>query len=499
MPEPTALPAAIPDEPAEIGRTGELLARLAPALDAYQVAHDAPSFRAYVPGSIPSEAHGLPEQGIAPEAVVDELALVVEQGSRISAPGWLSFITTGASTVPAVAATAVAVAGGQRYLLQAFNALEYTGLRWLADLCGLPADATGVFSSGGSTAQLVGLGTARQAIYERLGVDVAQQGAPAAPQGRIYASVAAHRTVHRSAAVLGLGRDAVAEIPVDRDGRIRVDELESALARDTADGILPIAVVAIAGVTDTGSVDRIDRVVEVGRRFGCWVHVDGAYGLIANASPARRALFAGVEEADSWIVDPHKWLATGVGVGATYVRDGDVLTRAFAEGDAAYLEGAFGDEDAEPASQFETMGGAWADQGVELSAPPRGVLVWAALRELGRSGVAARVERHIAFAREVADRALAHPRLELLLDPQLSITCFRYRPTGGAGDPAAIDALNRQILARLRASTPLVPSSTLVDGALAIRPCFINPRTTGAEVDALVDAVIRIGDELAGA
>ncbi len=498
MTRPSAATVAVPDEPAEIRRTSELLARLGPALDAYQEAHEATCYPAYVPGSIPSEAASLPERGVSPDAVVDELARVVAEGSRISAPGWLSFITTGASTIPALAATAVAVAGGQRYLLNAFNALEHTGLRWLADLCGLPGEVTGVFSSGGSTAQLIGLGAARQAAYERLGVDVAQNGVPVGSRGRIYASAAAHRTVHRSAAVLGMGRDAVIEIPVDRDGRIRIDELDAALARDTADGIMPIATVAIAGVTDTGSVDRIDRVLEVARRYGSWVHVDGAYGLIAHASPARQPLFAGVAEADSWIVDPHKWLATGVGVGATYVRDGDVLTRAFAEGDAAYLEGTFEDDETVPASQFDMMGGAWADQGVELSAPPRGVLVWAILRELGRDGVAARVERHVAFARMVADRAAAHPRLELLLEPQLSIACFRYRPAGGAGE-AALDDLNRTILSELRSSTPYVPSSTVVDGSFAIRPCFVNPRTTELEADGLVDAVLRVGDELTGA
>ncbi len=146
------------------------------------------------------------------------------------------------------------------------------------------------------------------------------------------------------------------------------------------------------------------------------------------------------------------------------------------------------------------------------------------LREIGREGVAARVERHVAFASEVADRARAHPRLELLMEPHLSITCFRYRPAGhgpdsgggagsgagagagpnsggGAGpdDDAAVDEVNRRILDRLRRETPTVPSSTVVDGRFAIRPCFINPRTTEREVSMLVDAVIRFGDEITGA
>jgi aromatic-L-amino-acid decarboxylase len=243
-------------------------------------------------------------------------------------------------------------------------------------------------------------------------------------------------------------------------------------------------------------VDPIGPVGDIARRFGAWLHVDGAYGLPANASPRLRHLFAGVEEADSWIVDPHKWLATGLGVGATYVRDEELLTRAFAEGEAAYLEGSFAPDHVEATSQFDVMGGRWADQGVELSAPPRGVLVWAALREIGRQGMIDRVDRHVAFARAVADAAAAHPRLELLMEPQLSITCFRYVPGEGASDDA-LDALNQQILERLRAETPIAPSSTRVGGRFAIRPCFLNPRTTEREVTGLVDAVVRLGDRLA--
>ena len=494
--EPDAAEPAAPAEPAEVSRLAELLARLGPSLEGFLAEPGDTGFAPYVPGTVPSEAGPLPDTGVGADAALDDLVAAVEHGSRINAPGWLGFITTGPSTVPALAAAAVAAVGGQRYTLHAFNALERTGLRWLAELCGLPDDVTGVFSSGGSTANLLALGAARQAAFERLGHDVSEHGLPAGARGRIYASTAAHRTIHRAAAVLGLGRQGVTEIPVDADGRILLAELEAALARDVRDGIVPVAVVAIAGVTDTGSVDRIGKVGEIARRFGAWLHVDGAYGLVANASPRLRPLFAGIEEADSWIVDPHKWLATTLGVGATFVRDEEMLTRAFAEGAAAYLEGSFSPDDVLATSQFDVMAGRWADQSMELSAPPRGVIVWALLREIGRQGAIARVERHVAFARSVADEAAAHPRLELLMEPQLSIACFRYVPDRAASD-ADLDDLNGRILERLRAETPIAPSSTRIGGRFAIRPCFINPRTTEREVRELVDAVVRLGDRMA--
>lgn len=479
-------------EDADVAGVEGALTRLTPALGRYLEGHAAGSYPAYVPGAIASETDSLPETGVGLAATVDELGDMVIAGSRIGAPGWWGFVTTGATTSGVAAQTAVALAGGQRYFLNAFNAFEHTGLRWLAELCGLPAGVAGVFSSGGSTANLVALGAARQAALERLGIDAAEDGLPAGFRGRIYASERAHRTVHRSAAVLGLGRKGVVEIPTDEATRMDLRALDAALERDAREGIVPVAVVANAGSTDTGMVDPILEIVEIAKRHRTWVHVDGAYGLIAKASPAMAPLFDGDAAADSWIVDPHKWLATGTGVGATFVRDGALLTRAFAEGHAAYLEGSFSTSKADRPSQFDEIGGPWADQGVELSAPPRGVLVWAVLREIGRAGVARRVERHVAFARRVIDRAKAEPCLEALLEPDLSVACFRYRP------PAGIDGgeLNFRLLERLRRETPFIPTSTVVRGVLAIRPCFINPRTTIREVDGLVDAVVRIGDDL---
>ena len=466
--------------------------RLMPAIERYRATERAGVYPVYQAGTVPSDSLSLPDDGVGLDATLDELGIAIEAGSRVAAPGFFGFITTGATTGPAAAHAAVGAAGGQRYGLHAFNALERTGLRWLAELCGLPADTPGVFVSGGSTANLVALGTARQAAFERLGVDAAQDGLPTDVTGRIYASVRAHRTIDRAAAVLGLGRNAVVAIPTDDDDRIDLGALEAALRADADRGVIPIATVAVAGSTDTGTVDPIADVIAIARRYGSWIHVDGAYGLVAHASSEFAPLFDGVQDADSWIVDPHKWLATGLGVGATFVRDEGLLTRAFAEGEAAYLEGSF-DEESTPEAQYDQIGGLWADQAVELSAPPRGVLVWSVLREIGRAGVARRVERHVAFAQRVAQRAREDEHLELLLEPTLSIACFRYRPVRADSD---IDAFNDRLLARVRRETPFMPTSTRVRGHVAIRPCFINPRTVVADVDGMLEAVLRIGAEM---
>lgn len=474
---------------------GDALARLAPAIDRFarfagpdRAVSDRREWRDTL--DIP-----LPRRGAGLDTVLAELAVAAEFGCRVGHPGFSGFITTGASTSAVAAAATIAAVGGQRYLLHAFNGLEWVGLRWLADVCGLPQSWEGVFTSGGSTANLLALGAARQWAFEKRGVDVAQDGWPVGATARVYVSTEAHRTIHRAAAVLGLGRAGVREVPVDTRQRVDVAALDAALADDARAGVVPVAVVAIAGTTNTGAIDPIADVVDVARRYGAWVHVDGAYGLPAAIEPSVAPLLAPVADADSAIVDPHKWLATGVGVGATYVRHPGVLTRAFAEGAASYLEGSFSLDLAGMSSQFDAMGGPWADMSVELSAPPRGALVWAVLREIGVDGLRTRVARHLGYARHVTARARAHPRLEALIDPQLSVACLRYRPVDGAVD---VDALNARLLERLRRESDYAPTSTVVDGRLAIRPCYINPRTTLVNVDGLVDAVVRLGDEETG-
>jgi aromatic-L-amino-acid decarboxylase len=433
----------------------------------------------------------LPTRGAGMDVVLDELVQhVIPHGPRLGKPGFSGWITTGPSTTAVAAQLAAIATSPQRYLMTAFNHLEGLSLRWLQELLHLPAGHQGVYSSGGSVANLVGLGAARQHAYERRGRDAGADGIDA--PGRIYTSVEAHHTVARSSAVLGLGRDTVFLAPVDADQQVDVDAIAAAIDRDIADGIVPVAVVASAGTTNTGAIDDISRLADVAAERGVWLHVDGAYGLFGMADPDLRPRYMGVERADSAIVDPHKWLGASVGIGATFVRDSGLLHRAFTEGEADYLEGSF---TAHVDSPFDSMGSPYADYGVELSSPSRGVVVWALLRELGEEGVRAIVRRDTGYARRLADRVREHPNLELVTAPKLSICCFRYVPDGTA-DSSQLNVLNTTILTRLRRDTTFAPSSTVINGQFAIRPCYINSRTTPADVDGLADAVATLGKEL---
>jgi aromatic-L-amino-acid decarboxylase len=283
----------------------------------------------------------------------------------------------------------------------------------------------------------------------------------------------------------------VREIGIDDRQRMDVDELRRALAADVGRGIVPVAVVAAAGTTNTGAIDPLRAVGELAQEHGAWFHVDGAYGLPAILDDRVAHLYDGLELADSVIVDPHKWLGAPVGIAATFVRDRSLLHRAFTQGAAAYLEGSFTDP-SDARTSIDSMGIPYADFGVELSAPSRGVVVWSILRRLGREGMRARVRRDNDFARSLASRIRSSDVLELLAEPVLSICCFRY-VADGVDD---LDAFNAALFRRLVQETPYLPTSTIVDGKFAIRPCFINPRTEQEHVDGLVEAVTAIGNEL---
>ena len=469
---------------------GEYLARIGVELDDFLRAEHGDAVRRRDEWAAALDGP-LPDEGIGADAVVEELARhVIPNGMRLAEPGWWGFVTVAPDAVPAAAAAAASIASPQRYTITAFNRLEELSLDWLAELCGLSPQMKGVYSSGGSVANLVALGAARQWALEQRGIDPAADGV--GPQRlALYTSTEAHHTVQRSAGVLGIGRSNVREIATDAEQRIDVDALRRAIEADEVAGIVPVAVVAAAGTTNTGAIDPLRACGELAREHGIWFHVDGAYGLPGILDERVAHLYDGLELADSAIVDPHKWLGAPVGIAATYVRDRSILNRAFTQGAADYLEGSFGDAEDVQVS-IDGMGIPYGDFAVELSAPARGVVVWSVLRGLGREGMRARVRRDDDFARQLADRVRESEVLELLSEPVLSICCFRYA-AAGIDD---LDAFNAAVHRRLVRETGYLPSTTVVNGAFALRPCFINPRTRREHVDGLADAVARIGNEL---
>lgn len=481
------------EDKAEVGNLQDLLSRVGAGLDEYLKFENPDAIarqdRWKAVLNIP-----LPEHGVGIDAVISELVeSVIPNGSQIARPGYVGTITTGGTSAATLASAAASIASPQRYTNTAFNLIEELSLDWLAQMCGL-GKMQGVYSSGGSVANLVGLGGARQSAFEKSGHDPARDGVNRSVS--VYASSECHHTIQRAGGVLGIGRRAIRPIACDDQGRMRVEVLQAAIEQDNRNDILPMAIVANAGTTNTGAIDPLKEIGELAREHGIWLHVDGAYGLPGILDERLRRLYEGLELADSVIVDPHKWLGASVGIAATFVHDRDLLERAFTQEPADYLEGStidnFDTVNAQVEHSLDNFGIPYYNYGVELSAPCRGVVVWALIREIGVEGMRERIVRHNDMARELAEFCKQHPQLELLLEPTLSVCCFRYV----APQIDDLDQLNQIIHRRLIRENEHLPSTTRINGQLALRPCFLGARTDHDQVDGLIQAVLRIGDAL---
>ena len=492
-------PTGGPDPARHLHLTESLAAASSPASSS-SCASRAPTRRPAAPPGSPRWTSPSPRPASGAERTLARLRdEIVAAGLRIGHPGFSGWVTTAPTTIGAVADLVQAVASPQRWWATPANFVDDLAMRWLIDLLGFPTSFVGTFTSGGSTANLVGLGAARQAAGERLGLRPSIDGIAGMPEPRVYASTETHHVVGRALGVLGMGRANLRSIPVDGDGRIDLDLLQRALDEDAAAGRTAVAIVGCAGDVNTGVVDPLPELARIARERETWLHVDGAYGGFGLLDPRVRDLYGDVATYDSFAVDPHKWMAAPVGTGAAIVRDEGVLGRAFTieTGDydrERHVEPGTGDTE----SPFDELGYGTPDWGLDFSTPARGLAVWATLlrdrrrRDAGAGDPAQRLRPaggRPGPGERRAGAAAGAGALDLLLP-------VRARPA--RTDEARLDALNEAILHGVRARGRCITSSTRVGGRFAIRPCFVNPRSGLADADALVDEVLAVGRELAG-
>jgi glutamate/tyrosine decarboxylase-like PLP-dependent enzyme len=348
-------------------------------------------------------------------------------------------------------------------------------VEWTRQMFGFPAGASGLFVTGTSMANLMAVLVARTSA---LGKSARQQGVgEAGALLTAYASKAAHGCITRAMDIAGLGSDALRGIAVDQSHRIDVAALRVQIARDRQIGLRPFLVVASAGTVDIGAIDDLVAIAELCREQDLWFHVDGAFGALAILSPTLAPLLAGIEHADSIALDFHKWGQVPYDAGFLMVRDGERHRDAFAA-PAAYLR---------RETRGLAAGASWpCDLGPDLSRGFRALKTWFTLKTYGTEKLGAVITRCCALARYLEARVLAEPQLELLAPVNLNIICFRYR-----GDDA--DKVNGEIVINLQESGIAAPSTTVLDGRLAIRAAIVNHRTGVCDIDRLVVAVLEFG------
>ncbi|MFI9451596.1 pyridoxal phosphate-dependent decarboxylase family protein [Amycolatopsis sp. NPDC052450] len=404
----------------------------------------------------------LPEKPVPPADVIRRLADAVEPALVANTgPRYFGFVTGGALEA-ATAADMLATGWDQpafnKVTSPAAAIVEEVAGEWLKDVLGLPSGASFGFVTGGQGANTVCLAAARHHVLARAGWDVERRGLPGAPPLRVIASEERHATIDRSLRLLGLGTDAVKPVRADGQGAIDVAALEKAL-----DG--PAIVCLQAGNVNTGAFDDFAAATEIAHRHGAWVHVDGAFGLWAAAAPSLRQLTAGLETADSWAVDGHKWLNVPYDSGYAFCAHPESHRAAMAL-TAAYLTGQ-GDGGVRAPSDFVP----------ESSRRARGFATWAALSELGRAGIAEMVERCCALARRFAGELEASEGITVVNDVVLNQVLVSF----GDETDRIVEAVQRSGECWLGATT--------WHGRRLMRISVSNWSTTEADVDRAVAAI----------
>jgi glutamate/tyrosine decarboxylase-like PLP-dependent enzyme len=411
----------------------------------------------------------LPDAGEDPWTVVERMARDVEPGLvGMAGPRYFGFVIGGA--VPAsVSADWMTAAWDQNAfgvaMAPAAAAAERVAGEWMLDLLGLPAEASVGLPTGAGLANAVGIAAGRHAVLQRAGWDVEARGLFGAPEIEVIAGVEAHATIDTALAYLGLGRERVTRVPVDGQGAMRAEALADAASAAAAGG-RPLIVCAQAGNVNTGAFDPFDPIANAVATHGnAWMHVDGAFGLWAAVLPEKRHLLAGVERANSWATDAHKWLNVGYDCGFVAVREREAHEQAMAAR-AAYLM----TEEADPGNRV-----------LDSSRRARGFVLYATLRSLGRDGIRELVDRCCRLAERMAGRLAAEPGVSVLNDVVLNQVLVRF------GDD---DEHTRAVIAAVQAGGEAWMGGTVWHDVAAMRISVSNWMTTEADIDRTADAIV---------
>ena len=395
-------------------------------------------------------------------------------------PGFMGWVHGGGTPVGMVAEM---LAAGLNANLGGRNQIpvevEWQVVHWVRELFGFPEKASGLFVNGTSMANLMAILVARTGA---LGPDVRRKGLAAAG-GRLaaYASKGAHGCIAQGMDLAGLGTDRLRIIPMNDRYQMDIRALAEAIAIDRRAGLAPFFIAGSAGTVDTGAIDPLREIADLARREGIWFHVDGACGALGMLAPDIAPRLSGIERADSIAFDFHKWGQVPYDAGFLLVRDGDLHHRTFASA-AAYLK---------RHPRGLAAGSPWpCDFGPDLSRGFRALKTWFTIQAFGSEKLGAMISSSCALAEYLMRRIQGEPALELLAPVALNIVCFRYR-----SDRA--DEVNQNIVADLQESGIAAPSTTTIDGCLAIRAAIVNHRTDRSDIDALIDAVLRLGSAYA--
>ena len=433
----------------------------------------------------------LPETGTDAATLLAETApLVFDHSAFNGHPRFFGYITSSAAPIGALAdllAASVNPNVGAWPLSPVASEIEAQSVRWIAELLAMPAGTEGLLVSGGNMANFACFLAARRA---KGGEALREAGLPR-DSGRllVYASTETHTWIQKAADLFGHGTECIRWVPVRPDLTMDVEALLGRLDEDRAEGHRPFLLVGNAGTVSTGAVDPLPRLAALARENDLWFHVDGAYGALAVLSEEAPGDLAGLAEADSVAMDPHKWLYTALEAGCALVRHPGGLRDTFSYAPPYYR---FDGEEEDPRVNYFELG-------LQNSRGFRALKVWLGLRQAGRAGYRRMIGDDIRLAGELHRRVEAEPRLQTLTRG-LSISTFRYVPEDLRPGSEAVDTylndLNEELLHRLKGQGEVYLSNAVVDGTFALRACIVNFRTSLADLEGVPGIVVRAGAEV---
>jgi len=436
------------------------------------------------PGAIAAKLPGQPpEHGEAmPAILADFHRLILPALTHWNHPGFLAYFPTSASAAGILGEMLAAATNpnGMKWSTSpASTELEQVVLDWLWQLLGLPDHCFGMIHDTASTSTLHAIAAAREALED---LNIRSRGQSGAPPLVLYASEQAHSSVDKAVIALGIGLDNLRKIPVDDAFRMKPDELDAAIAEDLLAQRRPFCVVATVGTTSTTSIDPVAKIAEICLRRRLWLHVDAAYGGSAAIIPEMSNVLSGCDRADSFVVNPHKWLFTPLDLSAFYCRRPEVLRRAF----SVVPDFLSGGQDQRAVDLME--------YGIPLGRRFRALKLWFVLRYFGREGIVANLREHLRLARDFAARLQAHPDFELMAPLVFSTVCFRFHPQRIS--EVQLERLNRSLLDGINHTGRFFLSHTTLGGKFTVRLSVGNLRTSQAQLDQLWDLMKNTAREL---
>ena len=429
------------------------------------------------PKDIISQLPTKPPAGGEPfETIAEDFSRIILPGiTHWQHPSFFAYLPPNSSPPAVLGEMLTATLGAQCMVWQTSPAaaeLEERVMQWLGQMIGLPEEFSGVIQDTASTATLCSILTARE---KSTNYETNRRGLAGAPPYAVYGSTETHSSIEKAVKIAGLGRDSLRKVPVDDKFAMLPGALAEAISHDLDSGVIPLCVVATIGTTGSTAIDPLRKIAQICREHDIWLHVDAAYAGTALLLPEMRWISDGVELADTFVFNPHKWMFTNFDCSAYFVKDKEALIRTF-EIMPEYLK-----------TPEDDRVNNYRDWGIQLGRRFRALKLWFVIRSYGVSGLQAMIRKHLDLAQGLVKRIEASERFELMAPVPLNLLCFRHHPHDTAGD--ALDRLNARLLQAVNSTGKMYLTHTKLNGAYVLRMCMGQTQVERQDVDSAWDII----------